>query len=242
MADPWWTGVRERVLAAPGDVFGALGHRWILHDPLTPDDLADLETQAGVRLPEEYRDFLLHIGAGGAGPAYGVFPVRRVDGRWRWEGSDTSLADGRRPWEAYGGDPADLTRLAEPFPVERPNADKLAELRRQFPKEEDFGSRDAFDSAYAAWEQRCEPALFAPERTTGAVVICHLGCGIREFLVVSGPQRGTIWSDTRVDDEPAYNPELHDLTPLRADDGTPMTFARWYLAWLEQAEGRTATG
>ncbi|MFD1048147.1 hypothetical protein ACFQ1S_22695, partial [Kibdelosporangium lantanae] len=157
-------------------------------------------------------------------------------------GSDSGLADGRRHWEAYGEDPTDLTRLAEPFPVERPNAKELAELRGQFPEEPDFDSREAYDSAYADWDQRCESALFTPARTTGAVVICHLGCGIREFLIVSGPERGRIWSDTRVDDEPAHDPELHDLTPLHTEDGTPVTFARWYLDWLEQAEASTAAG
>ncbi|MFD1050109.1 hypothetical protein ACFQ1S_33605, partial [Kibdelosporangium lantanae] len=47
MTDGWWTGVRERVEARPGDeVFGAMGHKWILDDPLTQDELADLERQA----------------------------------------------------------------------------------------------------------------------------------------------------------------------------------------------------
>jgi hypothetical protein len=82
--------MRQRVETAgagPSDseVFGALGHRWIVEDPLTQGELAELEVQAGVRLPEEYRTFLLHGGAGGAGPAYGLFPVRRVQGRWRWK-------------------------------------------------------------------------------------------------------------------------------------------------------------
>jgi hypothetical protein len=27
-----------------------------------------------------------------------------------------------------------------------------------------------------------------------------------------------------------------DLAPLLDDDGTPVTFARWYTGWLEKAE------
>ncbi len=98
MTDQWWAGLRRRVEAAAagpagGEVFGAFGHRWLVEEPLTLGELAELEAQAGVRLPEEYRDFLLRVGAGGAGPAYGLFPVRRVRGNWRWEGDGADLAD-----------------------------------------------------------------------------------------------------------------------------------------------------
>ncbi|WP_432102283.1 SMI1/KNR4 family protein [Streptomyces sp. bgisy091] len=122
-----WMGVRERVLAliaAPaGDrVFGATGHKFLLEDPLTPAGLADLESQTGVSLPGEYRDFLLHVGAGGAGPSYGVYPVRLVQGRWRWEGDGAELAD--------------LSRLAEPFPREGADPEAVQLLLSERPEEE----------------------------------------------------------------------------------------------------------
>ncbi|MFJ9724635.1 SMI1/KNR4 family protein [Streptomyces sp. NPDC101209] len=222
MTDQWWAGVRERVVAAGagpegGKVFGALGHRWVLEGPLARGELAELEAQIGVRLPEEYRAFLLHVGAGGAGPAYGLFPVRRVQGRWRWEGD--------------GADLADLSRLAEPFPDQGPDPKLLDELLDQRPEEEDFDGTEDFDDAIEAWDERWESVMFAPERTVGAIVICHLGCALREWLIVSGSHRGTIWSDGRADDV--------DLVPLLDDDGKPVTFARWYSDWLEKAE-RTA--
>ncbi|MFJ8255570.1 SMI1/KNR4 family protein [Streptomyces sp. NPDC094466] len=96
MADQQWNGVRQRVAAlgtqpTSSKMFGSLGHRWALEDPLADDGLAELEAQTGVRLPDDYRDFLTSVGAGGAGPAYGLFPVRRVQGRWRWEGDGADL-------------------------------------------------------------------------------------------------------------------------------------------------------
>ncbi|MFF2135185.1 SMI1/KNR4 family protein [Streptomyces sp. NPDC058193] len=223
MNDHRWAGVRERVEAAGagprgGDVFGALGHRWVLEDPFTQDELAGLEAQLGVRLPEEYREFLLHVGAGGAGPAYGVFPVRRTEGGWRWEGDGASMGD--------------LHRLVEPFPDRGPDPELLDGLLAQRPEEEDFDDAiEDFDDAMEAWDERWEAVMFAPERTAGALVISHLGCAQREWLIVSGAHRGTIWSDCRADDV--------DLAPLLDEDGTPMTFARWYTGWLEKAE-RTA--
>ncbi|MFD8568050.1 SMI1/KNR4 family protein [Streptomyces sp. NPDC059639] len=216
MTDQRWAGVRRRVEGAGSgtaadEVFGALGHKWVVEDPLTQGELAELEAQMGVRLPEEYRAFLLEVGAGGAGPAYGLFPVRRVQGRWRWEGD--------------GADLADLTRLAEPFPDQGPDPGLVNDVLAQRPEEEDF---DDIDDAIEAWDERWETVMFAPERTAGAIVISHLGCAQREWLIISGSHRGTVWSDCRADDV--------DLAPLLDDDGMPVTFARWYTDWLEKAE------
>ncbi|MFF6882717.1 SMI1/KNR4 family protein [Streptomyces sp. NPDC012421] len=185
-----------------------------MEEPLTQDQLAELEAQIGVGLPEEYRAFLLYVGAGGAGPAYGLFPVRRVQGRWRWEGD--------------GADLADLSRLAEPFPDQGPSPKLLADLLAQRPEEEDFDDIEDFDDAIEAWDERWEAVMFASERTVGAIAISHLSCAQREWLIVSGRHRGTIWSDSRVDDV--------DLTPLLDDEGMPVKFARWYTDWLEKAE------
>ncbi|KQX59547.1 MULTISPECIES: SMI1/KNR4 family protein [unclassified Streptomyces] len=214
-----WAGVRERVAAlgalpASSQVFGGFGHRWALEEPLTEEELATLEDQIGVRLPEEYRTFLRHVAAGGAGPAYGLFPVRRAQDRWRWEGD--------------GADLADLSLLAEPFPARGPDPARLDELRARSPEEEDFAESDDFDDALEAWDEEWYALAYAPELTAGAVVVCHLGCAQREWLVLSGIHRGTIWSDGRADEG--------DVTPLLDGDGKPVTFGRWYTGWLEEAE------
>ncbi|WP_370462996.1 SMI1/KNR4 family protein [Nocardiopsis sp. FR26] len=208
-----WTGVREQVLAlarepGAGEVFGAGAHGFGLLDPLTPGELAELEGQLGVRLPAGYREFLLRVGAGGAGPAYGLFPVvRGADGRWRWLGD--------------GADLVASARLAEPFPVAGPDSESLAALRAREPEEEDF------DGAYESWDARMEELLWAEDRTVGALCLCHLGCALRQWLVVSGPETGRMWDDVRVENE--------DLRPLTGEDGAPLTFADWYLGWLREA-------
>ncbi|MEW2180311.1 hypothetical protein AB0890_28800 [Streptomyces sp. NPDC005406] len=76
--------------------------------------------------------------------------------------------------------------------------------------------------------------MFSPDRTVGATLISTLGCAAREWLIISGPERGRIWSDNRADDE--------DLEPLLDGNGAPMTFAHWYLTWLEEAERQSAAG
>ncbi len=70
--------------------------------------------------------------------------------------------------------------------------------------------------------------MFSPDRTVGAIVISHLGCAARQWLIITGPEAGRIWSDNRADDE--------DLAPLLDQHGAPMTFGRWYLNWLDESE------
>ncbi len=69
-----------RALTAYGkpraQVFGAEGHHWLLEPRLHPSEVAEIETQAGIQFPSDYRAFLTHVSAGGLGPAYGLRAVR----------------------------------------------------------------------------------------------------------------------------------------------------------------------
>ncbi|MFD8317415.1 SMI1/KNR4 family protein [Kitasatospora purpeofusca] len=219
-----WAGVREQIqelAKAPGAtaVFGSRGHGFALEDPLGEGEVDQLEAQLGIRLPEDYRAFLIEVGAGGAGPGYGLFPVRRAGDRWSWEGD--------------GADLLTPGRLSEPFPVQGPDPALLNALQEECPRREDFDEAEGFGLALGAWERRWEALLWSPERTVGAVVLSHLGCAYRQWLVVSGPERGRIWSDDRADDR--------DLEPLLGAGQEPMTFTLWYRKWLADAV-RTVEG
>ena len=52
--------------------FGAYSHKYKLSAPASEETIQKFEEQEGIRLPEEYRDFLLFVGNGGAGPYYGL--------------------------------------------------------------------------------------------------------------------------------------------------------------------------
>ena len=56
-------------------LFGSSSHRYRLGPPLTASELADREKELGVSLPSEYRDFVMEVGHGGAGPYYGLFQL-----------------------------------------------------------------------------------------------------------------------------------------------------------------------
>ncbi len=64
--------------------FGAPSHRYQLKPPLTEEQVRAFEERHGIKLPEDYRDFLLQVANGGAGPCYGLFPLSDLldpDGR-----------------------------------------------------------------------------------------------------------------------------------------------------------------
>ncbi|MEU7643271.1 SMI1/KNR4 family protein [Streptomyces huasconensis] len=215
-----WTGVRERVLAlrsAPNRkaVFGAdfhgHGHGFDLLPVLTEEQVAAVERHRGVTFPTEYRGFLLEVGAGGAGPDYGLFPVRPV-------GPDTPPAP---------------PHLARPFRPERTrqlaahqDAEPLRDAYGDTPEEEARFRRD-----HHIWDRR-EDELLAT-LAEGTLCVSEQGCGYYTLLALTGPERGTMWHDARAAAEGALPVEFV---------GRPgrVTFAAWYLHWLNRAE-RQAT-
>lgn len=102
--------VRARGLSC----FGSESHQFRLNAPLGEAELTAFEMHQGVRLPEDYRTFLLNAGNGGAGPHYGMFPLSR----WR------DFTDG-----VLDGLPDDL--LARPCPL-HPDMDRSESWEGQF--------------------------------------------------------------------------------------------------------------
>jgi len=72
-----------RQVDADLNVFGASEHRYRLAPQRTEAEVAAIEHRCGIRLPEDYRAFLLCVGdginadteCGGAGPGYGLYSV-----------------------------------------------------------------------------------------------------------------------------------------------------------------------
>lgn len=164
-----WSDVRPRLaaLVAGGvEILGSGGCR-LLEPPMTDGELVELETQIGVGLPEDYRAFLRQAGRGGAGPEYGLFPPRRVDGRWTWEDSPTRPETLARPFAHIRG------FVLDDYRRERPPTQGIPDFWGEVPP-------DLPDDA---------------AHSDGLLYLCHLGCGLWVTLVVSGPARGQIWTD-----------------------------------------------
>jgi hypothetical protein len=194
-----------RLRAADSSEFGADSHRFLLNKPLTEAVISAFETLHRVRLPEEYRAFLTEVGNGGAGPCYGVFPLGMMDSGFEFA-----------PWQEEGDF---VGVLSKPFPFETEWNDLSGMPSDDLLERDEAGywaSLDEFDKYY-----------WGNSFMNGAIPICHEGCALRIWLVVTGPQAGCLWHDGRAD--------RAGLAPLRLDNGNEATFASWYEGWLDKA-------
>lgn len=191
--------------------FAAKSHWYDLNPPLAEEEVARMEAKHQCRFPSEYRRFITEIGNGGAGPSYGVFPLGQHD-----HGHDLSR------WEDGYGLVGDLSK---PFPLT--NAWNLPDtFWQQEPDPPEGTPVDEEDQLREAWNARLESEYYATHLTDGAIPICHEGCALRNWLVVTGPLAGTVWRDLRAD-----NGGIH---PFLNADGTFMGFNDWYLDWLRK--------
>ena len=199
-------------------VFGSSKNQYRLNPPLPLSTIEAFERQHGIVLPEDYRMFLTEIGNGGAGPAYGLFPLGQHD-----DGHDLC------PWDKWEegrlvGD------LSKPFPhAEAWNLpESFWEQEPHWPPDTPIEEQDRM---MEAWDQKLEPNYWNPAIMNGAIPICHLGCALRQWLIVNVDQKGYIWQDDRDD-----HAGIH---PLRDHEGKQQTFSDWYMTWLLESLGES---
>jgi hypothetical protein len=202
-----------RLRAAQAPIFGANYHQFLLNPPLAEADVLAFERLHKVFLPADYRHFLTTIGDGGAGPYYGIFPLGEMD-------NDRSL----KAWQEQD----DLIGvISEPFSLETEWNDLTG-----------MPSTKLLEADGAEYERQLdefEKRYWSSSLMHGAVPICHEGCALRIWLVLTGLQAGRLWHDGRS--------ELTGVKPLRLADGSHATFSLWYSEWLEQAlRASRATG
>lgn len=201
--------VREslrRLSATQADVFGANGHHFQLNPVLDNMEILAFEQRHGIHLPADYRHFLANVGNGGAGPYYGVFPLGKMDG----------IHELLNPWSEGDGF---IGALSEPFPLTHgwndlsgKPADELVDV-----------DEDLYEKQFDEFEGR----YFNASLVSGAFPICHEGCALRIWLVVTGPEAGRLWRDTRA--------EYTGINPLYLKDESRATFSEWYREWLNDA-------
>ncbi len=187
-------------------VFGAEAHGFQMNAPLPEATVHQFEQQNGIALPSDYREFLIRIGNGGAGPYYGVFKLGEMDKGWE-----------QASWKEC----SDFVGcLSKPFP----HTQEWNDLNGR--PDCDEGDEAEYEKQLAAFEQR----YFNSEIVNGAIPICHTGCAIRHWLVVTGVEAGNMWCDGRANDSGLY--------PLQQEGIPRFTFYAWYRRWLDEALGK----
>jgi hypothetical protein len=167
--------------------------------------VADFERDLSIHLPRDYRDFITRLANGGAGPFYGVFPLGTVDenfGLRKWHVNDGLIGDPSRPF--------DLTHEWNDISL-LPSADLADENQGEYDRQ-----MEDLESVY-----------FRPDLLNGAIPICHQGCALRIWLVVTGETTGHLWDDRRS--------EYEGIRPLKLKNGLPAAFGTWYLEWLQDS-------
>jgi hypothetical protein len=182
-------------------VFGAESHGYRVNPPLSEAEIIAFEAKHDVQLPDDYRQFLMRVGNGGAGPDYGLYKLGEMD-----DGFDFG------PWDEFIGD------LSKPFLHTQAWNDLTGEPEDISDEDEEEYERqlEAFDEIY--WN---------PSNMNGAIPICHLGCALRLWLVVNGPEKGNVWQDNRADQG--------GIEPLQTATQKRVTFFEWYRSWLDEA-------
>ncbi|MDW8264101.1 MAG: SMI1/KNR4 family protein [Gemmataceae bacterium] len=193
---------RLRTAKRQPKVFGAESHRFKLHPPLSESTVRKFEAKHHIRLPEDYRGFLLNLGNGGAGPFYGVFKLGEMDDCY-----------GFKKWKEGDGF---VGLLAKPFP-------HTAAWNEQPPEPEETDDEEEYEKRLDA----CDAVYWNSENVNGAIPLCHEGCALRDWLVLTGPEAGHMWHDARADEA--------GLWPISVGKKRRVTFLEWYIHWLNEA-------
>lgn len=168
--------------------------------PLSEAEVERFEKKHSISLPEEYRYFITLVGNGGDN----LFRLGEMDNGWDFA-----------TWEEGDGF---IGTLANTFPF----TDSWNDLSGYLDYDEAKAENQDWLAAYEQQRSDFESRYFAP--IDGAIPIAHLGCAMRLWLVVAGPEIGNIWHDDRAN--------LSGITPLKSLKGERVTFLTWCKGWL----------
>ena len=114
----------QQMRSSGSRVFGADGHHFVLNPPLPEAEVIAFEQYHRVTLPSDYRYFITHVGNGGAGPFYGIFPLGEGEEE-PWHENDGFVGvlsqpfPHREAWNDLSGRPSDDLYETDPDEAER---------------------------------------------------------------------------------------------------------------------------
>jgi len=238
-----WDDVRNKLVRLARQdhefkVFGAASHKYRLKPVAAESEVDSIEKSYGIRLPDDYREYILTVANGGAGPYHGVYPLGYYEdvGEWhRWHEGVFANSPGkpfafREPWnlpadyfeEQSQGDATVETNLEA--------ADWLARAGVVLPPPSgNVVGKDPFtgEPLVETLELQIMNAVNSNELMNGAIPIATQGCNLGVSLVVCGPERGHVWHDLRADNQ--------GIVPASRPGNARLTFFQWFEAWVDDS-------
>jgi hypothetical protein len=208
---PDWVARIRHKLAAYRALEADGGESLVEDRPIDPAALEAAEHAWSIRLPEEYRDYLLHVSDGGVGPDNGMAP----------------FAEAAMP-KAFPRIKVTVTSKAKAGKRKVTGAAKTGK-RRVLARPPDPGKpflvRDEWVVHDATGKLNPLPVPKGANPYDGCVVLTDMGCGYFSFLVVHGERAGEVWLD--------YTAAMSDavMQPSGAH------FLAWLEAWLDGSIG-----
>jgi SMI1 / KNR4 family (SUKH-1) len=139
-------------------------NKFELNPCLSPDEVQDFEIQHKVSLPDDYKQFLLELGNGGAGPYYGLAKLQNSHPKHM-----IAL-----PWTQEYWDNQPFDSLSKDFPYTGN-------------REQDVIIADSF------YDDNGDDKGSSDDNYSGMLVISHQGCTCWNLLVINGQFKGAIW-------------------------------------------------
>jgi hypothetical protein len=191
-------------------VFGSNVHRYELNQPLSDIEFSIIEKKYGCTFPENYKHFITKVGNGGAGPFYGIFPITMQDDGHELGGWDGGylIGDLSKPFQF-----TEHWNLPSEFWGEQPDPAEGTPLEIE-------------NKLWEEWDGKLEKEYWNTSIMNGAIPICHEGCALRDWLIITGQEAGNVWSDLRVDYE--------GIQPRKDKNGHKLDFCAWYIDWLDE--------
>ena len=190
-------------------VFGAKPHNYRFNKPLKPRRVADFESQHGFQLPADYREFVLTVGDGGAGPHYGIKSLAEaskyseLNMPFPWSTEVTLSTDAEYDlWETYPGVLVIAERGCGYYDVLVVNGDANGQIWSDFSSVDCpiRPTHDSFLDWYVEWAQRCINTI-KREPLLNQVTV---GMTVADLQRILGPDMNRWDSTADLPDSPAY--------------------------------------
>ncbi|MGL5277419.1 SMI1/KNR4 family protein [Myroides sp.] len=193
------------------EVFGADTHEYTLNPILGEKEVSKFEQEHKVTLPKDYVAFITQIGNGGVGPFYGLQTL-----------AEASINE--EEMLVMGNSTSALLQKPFPHTTAWNPLEQLGALDDKIADAYDKGEEELEEELY---EERLE-IIGGEEHDYGRLNLCDYGCGITLFLVVTGEQKGIMWTDDRMNDGGLY-------PSIELENTANLSFLDWYELWLDNS-------